>query len=149
MPETTVPDQTQTVDVHGPDGKLYKFPKGTTKDKAISYFKKKGIGVKQTAPKSTFTPTGPDPAKVKESMTGGVKSNILSGVDYASKELPAIGGAGFGLAAGGKTNIVGSSLTALGGMAGQAGNEIIQRLVFNRSGSGIPTGSPGDTNYNI
>jgi hypothetical protein len=29
----------------GPDGKHYLFPDGTTKEAAISYFKKKGIGV--------------------------------------------------------------------------------------------------------
>lgn len=32
------------VTVQGPDGKTYQFPSGTTKDSAISYFKKKGIG---------------------------------------------------------------------------------------------------------
>lgn len=32
--------------VQGPDGNLYQFPLGTTKEAAIAYFKKKGIGVK-------------------------------------------------------------------------------------------------------
>jgi hypothetical protein len=34
------------VKVNGPDGNTYHFPEGTTKEKAIAYFKKKGIGVK-------------------------------------------------------------------------------------------------------
>jgi hypothetical protein len=33
------------VDVTGPDGKDYSFPDGTTKEKAVAYFKKKGIGL--------------------------------------------------------------------------------------------------------
>jgi hypothetical protein len=35
----------EEVKVRGPDGKVYDFPPGTTKDSAIAYFKKKGIGV--------------------------------------------------------------------------------------------------------
>ncbi len=31
--------------VNGPDGNIYNFPDGTTKDQAIAYFRKKGIGV--------------------------------------------------------------------------------------------------------
>lgn len=33
-----------SVKVQGPDGKNYAFPKGTTKEEAVGYFKKKGIG---------------------------------------------------------------------------------------------------------
>jgi hypothetical protein len=40
--ESPPPDE---VRVRGPDGKVYDFPAGTTKDSAIAYFKKKGIGV--------------------------------------------------------------------------------------------------------
>lgn len=37
------------VEVTGPDGLKYHFPDGTTKDAAVSYFKKKGIGAKPTS----------------------------------------------------------------------------------------------------
>lgn len=44
----------QGVMVQGPDGSQYSFPDGTTKEAAIAYFKKKGIGgtPKQTTPMS-------------------------------------------------------------------------------------------------
>lgn len=49
------------VPVTGPDGQLYHFPTGTTKESAVSYFKKKGIGA---APSSA--PGGAPPqAKVE------------------------------------------------------------------------------------
>lgn len=38
------------VTVKGPDGNTYQFPDGTDKSAAVAYFKKKGIGVKQSAP---------------------------------------------------------------------------------------------------
>lgn len=41
-----MPNGTQPV--QGPDGNLYQFPSGTTKEAAISYFKKKGIGAPST-----------------------------------------------------------------------------------------------------
>lgn len=55
-------NQNDTVPITGPDGKPYSFPKGTTKDQAISYFKSKGIGAptKKAEEKLTFeqTPIG-------------------------------------------------------------------------------------------
>ncbi len=42
---TIEPPTPERVTVRGPDGKVYDFPAGTTKDSAIAYFKKKGIGV--------------------------------------------------------------------------------------------------------
>lgn len=42
-----MPDE--NVQVKGPDGKTYAFPKGTTKESAIGYFKKKGIGAAPAA----------------------------------------------------------------------------------------------------
>jgi hypothetical protein len=39
-----MPQDTQSVTVVGPDQRAYSFPAGTTKDAAIAYFKKKGIG---------------------------------------------------------------------------------------------------------
>ncbi len=50
--ESPPPDE---VRVRGPDHKVYDFPAGTTKDSAIAYFKKKGIGV---APDPTKEPDG-------------------------------------------------------------------------------------------
>jgi len=44
------------VEVQGPDGKTYQFPDGTDKAAAISYFKRKGIGVKAAAPAPRATP---------------------------------------------------------------------------------------------
>lgn len=44
-----MPDDTQ-VRVLGPDNKYYKFPTGTTKDQAVSYFKKKNILSPETKP---------------------------------------------------------------------------------------------------
>lgn len=38
-----------TQPIQGPDGNLYQFPDGTMKDAAVSYFRKKGIGVHATA----------------------------------------------------------------------------------------------------
>ncbi len=37
-----------SVQVQGPDGNTYQFPDGTDKTAAVAYFKKKGIGAKQT-----------------------------------------------------------------------------------------------------
>jgi hypothetical protein len=145
MPET----QEQQVTVVGPDKKTYKFPAGTTKDKAVAYFKKKGISApKDSKPTSTFQPYQPQASAMQHSMVDANKSMGLNAVDAVSKGLPAAGGAGFGAAAGKKTNPVGVGMSALGGMAGASGNEIIQRLVFNRSGDNIPTGDKADTNYN-
>jgi hypothetical protein len=42
---TIEPPSPEEVRVRGPDGKVYEFPAGTTKDSAIVYFKKKGIRV--------------------------------------------------------------------------------------------------------
>jgi hypothetical protein len=64
MPE---PQQQSSADnaVHvvGPDGKHYKFPAGTTRDKAVEYFKKKGVSTNapKTSTKSTkqATPSAP------------------------------------------------------------------------------------------
>jgi hypothetical protein len=41
---TIEPPSPEAVTVRGPDGKVYDFPAGTTKESAIAYFKKKGIG---------------------------------------------------------------------------------------------------------
>ena len=71
-------DQTQSVT--GPDGKTYDFPSGTTKDQAISYFKKKGIGAQpQHMPGNTGGSSGswdaapPEPTGVKGVAAGFLK----------------------------------------------------------------------------
>lgn len=46
------------VEVHGPDGNDYQFPDGTTKDQAIAYFKKKGIGAQATPASAAGTGQG-------------------------------------------------------------------------------------------
>lgn len=43
--------------VQGPDGQKYQFPSGTTKEQAVAYFKKKGIGAKAAA--TTAAPPAP------------------------------------------------------------------------------------------
>jgi hypothetical protein len=42
---TIEPPSPEKVRVRGPNGKVYDFPAGTTKDSAVAYFKKKGFGV--------------------------------------------------------------------------------------------------------
>lgn len=49
------------VSVTGPDQRNYQFPDGTTKEQAIAYFKKKGIGA-APAPGQTGLPTAQKPA---------------------------------------------------------------------------------------
>src|ERR1700730_1625371 len=58
MPNGDTSQATQDfVPVTGPDGKRYRFPSGTTKDSAIAYFKKKGIGAApSSAPDRSTTP---------------------------------------------------------------------------------------------
>lgn len=55
--------QRDYVKVFGPDNRYYRFPKGTTKDQAVSYFKTKGITSPESpAPKpAAGTPPRPSP----------------------------------------------------------------------------------------
>jgi hypothetical protein len=64
---TIEPPSPETVTVRGPDGKVYDFPAGTTKDSANAYFKKKGIG------------TTSDPSKEPD---GFVKADTILYGDY-------------------------------------------------------------------
>lgn len=63
----------ETVKVRGPDGKRYVFPSGTTKDKAVSYFKTKGIGATPAptpdASKPTKEPVAPKAAEQSKDST--------------------------------------------------------------------------------
>lgn len=64
-----MPNGTQPV--QGPDGNLYQFPYGTTKEAAIAYFKKKGIG----AP-SFGTPIRSEAKLSPRTGTGGFLENV-------------------------------------------------------------------------
>jgi hypothetical protein len=44
--------------VQGPDGKFYRFPDGTTTERAIAYFKRKGIGTPAAIKPPATLPTG-------------------------------------------------------------------------------------------
>ena len=46
MSTTPTPPVSDSVRVQGPDNRMYRFPKGTTKDQAVAYFKSKGIAGK-------------------------------------------------------------------------------------------------------
>lgn len=60
-----MPNGDDLVQVNGPDGKQYQFPSGTTKDAAIAYFKKKGIGAAapSTPPKTQAPPASAPQSK--------------------------------------------------------------------------------------
>jgi hypothetical protein len=70
------------VPVNGPDGKLYHFPTGTTKESAVAYFKKKGIGAAPTQTPAVASPA--TPAKVESSAPSAPAS---PGHDSAFKVL--------------------------------------------------------------
>jgi hypothetical protein len=61
---------TSPVTVIGPDKKTYKFPAGTTKDKAVAYFKKKGIGVQTAPPATAAKPPITEPVARRSSVPG-------------------------------------------------------------------------------
>lgn len=67
------------VDVHGPDGKQYQFPDGTTKEAAIAYFKKNGIGVQAPAAQVSGASQGAPSAPAAPSAE---PSAVPSGADW-------------------------------------------------------------------
>jgi hypothetical protein len=155
-----MPTQTEELQtIQRPDGKYQQFKKSWTQDRIDKYFTKQGW-VKDKSGK-WLTASGEEP---KKGIVGGIPKsagkiaeekaqdkahqNLLSAVDYGSKSLPSAMGTGFSLAAGSKKTPTGMGMAAVGGMAGEAANDIIQRFVFGRAASGIPTGGQGDTNYN-
>ena len=79
MPSTQTSESVGSIPVPGPDGKLYNFPSGTTKEQATQYFRVKGIGkpagmaapkaTPQAAPQSTPAATG-----------GGILPNLAIGM---------------------------------------------------------------------
>jgi hypothetical protein len=81
-----------SVQVKGPDGKNYAFPKGTTKEVAIGYFKKKGIGTTPAA-KSTYN-TG----DVYKDIGAGFVKGAGETVNTISKLINKIPGVGETLA---------------------------------------------------
>src|SRR6266852_2286886 len=54
MPELQEQDKPKGVRVFGPDNRYYRFPEGTTKEKAVAFFKAKGI---TSAESSAFKPS--------------------------------------------------------------------------------------------
>lgn len=51
-----MPKTPQSVEVQGPDGKVYEFPAGTDQKAAIAYFRRKGIGGAKAPPSTPSTP---------------------------------------------------------------------------------------------
>ena len=103
-----------TQPVQGPDGKKYQFPKGTTKEQAVSYFKKKGItGTQKTSDYETKVPLSiPTPFGKDIKFTASPKQ--------IGETLPMVGGA-----IGGMTLGVGGAM--VGGAAGEIGKAEIAR----------------------
>jgi len=66
-PTTQGSDETKKhVRVFGPDNRYYQFPQGTTKEAAVSFFKKKGItSPESSTPKSSTTPEAKPPESTK------------------------------------------------------------------------------------
>src|SRR5271157_6509591 len=65
--------------VQGPDGNQYQFPAGTTKDQAIAYFKKKGVGVKSSPAQQPW----------QKSLESGVERFMTSaGVPPSPSDIP-------------------------------------------------------------
>jgi hypothetical protein len=90
---TQTQTQSDTVNVQGPDGKTYGFPKGTTKEAAVAYFKKKNIGVAAKAPPTTQTqPTTKAPKEPgfleKGSWSGEIARGVRRGVRDITREYP-------------------------------------------------------------
>ena len=86
------------VTVQGPDGKQYQFPDSTTKDQAIAYFKKKGIGATPAGPSASpsgmaemrATPAGP--MQWLQNLQGDVKTG--SGFTLPGRVLQKMGAKG-------------------------------------------------------
>lgn len=82
------------VQVQGPDGRKYQFPKATTKDQAIAYFKKKGISAPPksaaTRPKDAITGAS---ETTKEFMKGAGKGAMELGTSLSPliNKIPGIG----------------------------------------------------------
>ncbi len=81
MPEPQA--EPKRVRVFGPDNKYYSFPEGTTKETAVSFFKKKGITSPEapkpaavSAPASATPPTPKPEAKAVTKPTVGQKMDI-------------------------------------------------------------------------
>lgn len=92
MPETQT-QQPETINVKGPDSKIYKMPKGTTREKALAYFNAKGI---KAPPKQPTTPAAQpqsQPAKAPSGASGswgGFKGASIAAADYALTGLPTV-----------------------------------------------------------
>src|SRR6267378_5156306 len=94
------------VRVFGPDNRYYSFPEGTTKEAAVSFFKKKGVTSPEApAPKpaKVTAPAAPTPQPVKqapeESSAFGRGIEKSFGLDpqkmieaYKGKDIQGVGG---------------------------------------------------------
>lgn len=133
--------------IFGPDKKVYKFPKGTSQKQADRYFQKKGIkessglGTKEEDSLLTAITSGKISKEAKKKLGSAA-------VDYISTALPTLGGVGFSMAAGSKSNPAGIGMAALGGGAGEALNQLTQRIAFGRDSEGNPIGGKTDTSWN-
>ena len=83
----------QGVTVEGPDGKTYDFPAGTTKEAAITYFKKKSIAPAKTpdqlhaerASRANEGKSIPTAAEQKEQQPGALK-NLAEGAGKSAAQ---------------------------------------------------------------
>lgn len=91
-----MPDE--NVQVKGPDGKTYAFPKGTTKESAIGYFKKKGIGAAPAAQTSAPGAKGSGAVGALGDVAVGFGKGVMETVNTVSKGLNKIPGIGETLA---------------------------------------------------
>lgn len=124
MPET----QTQPTTYQGPDGKYYKFPSGTTQDKANDFFKKSP----RFAAKATPTGSGEvaDPSAMRSSMLKPFTAGASGAANYAVDQLPNAGGF-VGDLIGGKSNVVGIGASFAGGAGGEFLRQFIQLTTSN------------------
>jgi hypothetical protein len=115
--------------VQGPDGNMYQFPAGTTKDAAIAYFKKKGIGASvQTAKQPPAVTMRAQPKFPSREWFTRQKLNAEEGLASSMPGLGATAGGIAGFAEGGPIGGVGGA--GVGGMGGQAAKQLLYRLFF-------------------
>ncbi len=82
------PGATQSQLVRGPDGRMYQFPVGTTKEQAIAYFKKRDIGVE---PSADWESVANNDKGHRVTLRGGKWYDVATGAEYdPSREAPSI-----------------------------------------------------------
>jgi len=112
------------VTVVGPDRKQYQFPDGTTKDRAVAYFKTKGIGAvsperaleqKAMDPNAQYTPSSVSTGKTGPESAAG---KFMTSAVHAASPVLATVGAVVGVAAAGPPGAMAGA--AAGGGIGKA-----------------------------